>query len=157
MTSFHAYYANVATSSPLVRQHLPSIEWLVSGRQEDRGTGRTTALALAFLRESFSNTGYSELRVFDHNLVQNDHDGNLSRQWIVQKLRGMGVMASHSGIMENQPYYAANRSSPSFNNTLRSTERDFRDLVAAAIRLGVSPEWMVDHIRNALADSVIST
>ncbi len=157
MSSFNAYYGHMSSVSPLVRQHLPSVEWLVSTRPEDRGTGRTTALALAFLRDSFSAGQPVPIRVFDHHVVQNDMNGDASRQWIVSKLQGMGAQVSHSGFMENQPYYPSSRDAPNFQDTLRSTARDFCDLVSAAIRLGLDPNWMISTIQTMLAETVILT
>ncbi len=152
MESFNAYYRNVHNASHIVLQHLPSIEWLVSTRDEDRRTGRTTALALAFLRDSFSSPAMT--KVFDHSSVS----GN-ERQWVIRKIQEMspGVFIGNDGTMENQPAYAATPRSSQFNDTLEKVRRDFVDVVTSGVRLGVDPTWMMKQLQNALAESVMHT
>lgn len=153
MDSFNAYYQNVHTVHPHVRQHLPSVEWLVSTRDEDRRTGRTTALALAFLRDSFSSS--HQTRVFDH-VMANDTD--LAR-WVKHKIQEIspGTVIGHDGRIENQPAYAASRLSPHFGDTLAKVRQDFHDVCLAAVKLGVDHEWMMKQLRDALADLVMSS
>jgi hypothetical protein len=153
MTSFNAYYSNISAVNSFVRQHLPSVEWLVSTRDEDRGTGRTTALALAFLRNSFSSA--HPTRAFDHA----DGGGFDSKQWIKMKLQEMspGLFIGQDGTLESQPAYAASPSSPQFNDTLLKVRQDFMSVVTSAVRLGVDPTWMMKQLQNALAESVMNT
>ncbi len=153
MNSFNAYYRNVHSASPVVRQHLPSIEWLVSTRDEDRRTGRTTALALAFLRDSFSSL--APTKVFDHSGTA----GYDPAQCMKNKLQEMlpGVFVANDGTMENQPAYAASPSSQQFSDTLVKVRQDFVDVVKSGIRMGVDPTWMMKQLQSALAESVMLT
>jgi len=154
MDSFNAYYRSVVNVSHVVRQHLPSIEWLVSTRDEDRRTGRTTALALAFLRDSFSSPAPTV--VFDHQLSPGMYD---QKQWMKNRIREMSpnIFIADDGTMEAQPSYASSPSSPQFNDTLVKVRQDFLDVVKSAVRMGVNPNWMLDQLRNALAASVMDT
>lgn len=153
MDSFNAYYQNVHAVHPHVQQHLPSIEWLVSTREEDRRTGRTTALALAFLRDSFSSR--TNIKVYDH-YISNGMD---SRKEICRKIQEMspGVLIDSDGRMDNQPAYAASRLSPHFGDTLARVRQDFSDVCSSAVKLGVDPEWMMRQLRDAVAESVMSS
>jgi hypothetical protein len=157
MDSFNAYYRNVHKVSHVVRQHLPAIEWLVSTRDEDRGTGRTTALALAFLRDSFSSP--TPTRVFDHHGTTGYDAFRSPIQWVKNRIQGMspGVYIAEDGTMENQPAYAASPSSLQFNDTLAKVRQDFLDVVKSGIRMGVDPTWMMKQLRTALAESVMNT
>ncbi len=155
MSSFNAYYSHVHTVSQTVRQHLPSIEWLVSMKDGDRRTGRTTALALAFLRESFSGS-FATVKIFDHFLV--DRVGSAGEE-VRNKVKEMyhGVFIDSEGRIEPQPCYPGDNRSPQFSNTLQSVRTDFRDVCHSAVRLGIDPVWMMDQIRNAVAESVMAT
>lgn len=153
MSSFSAYYRNLPSASPVVRQHLPSIEWLVSTRDDDRRSGRTTALALAFLRDSFSSP--FPTWVFDHSYSNGPNHEQLMRAKLQEFQPGLHV--DFGGFMESEPAYAASPSSPQFNDTLMKVRQDFNDVVNSAVRLGVNPNWMMRQLQGALAESVMNT
>jgi hypothetical protein len=154
MSAFSAYYQNVHNLNPFVRQHLPSIEWLVSTKQEARGTGRTSALLFAYLRDSFSGLGPVTIR--DHHIPRRGmHDVAMDN--LIQRISSMGVDISSDGEMAAQPAVPASLGHPQNKDALAEIMRDFRSICASAVRMGVSPVWMLDQVKSVLAASVMFT
>jgi len=156
VSSFNAYYQGVQSSSHVVLQHLPSIEWLVSTGDQHRRSGRSRALALAFLRDSFE-TG-RPVKLFDHVGPDSSAWSSVSSGGIPSYLAGLGVEMIGADQIGAQPVFGVAPSpGRGYSDSLFRIKQDFSSIVRAAISIGVSPDWMLTVVKNAMAESVMSS
>lgn len=149
MSAMNDYYNAVSRMKHEIAGHLPSIEWLVSRRPEDRRTGRSYVLATAFLKAACTTNG-APVMVFDHQQSN-------GRDVMIQTLRSIApsVQILSDGRLEPQPAYASTPGHPESWKLIKELRDDFVSLCRACMTHGVSVEWMLSVVKGAIVESVM--
>ncbi len=155
MSILSEYYAAVAALDPALASRLPVLEWLVSVQDKDRGTGRTSLLALAFIGAAMRRPEVG-VKVFDH------HDPSASRssgQFIREAIR---LASPTSFLKDDMTLFCQDRAypedsrHPDYSLLTSAIMTDFLALCRAAVRHGVDAQWMKDQIDDTVVRRVMT-
>jgi len=179
------YWDAVGRLRPDQAAKLPAVEWLLDSSDAGsvRGSGRTTVMALAFLRDACAHPG-RQIPVFDHVLTRSRDDAKR----VMDRIRSV-VGPSHSELVEtrhgSRPTVRVNKG---WSHTLldpvrgpcRTRKReedahpvlsgygegqagwresvldDVRSTVAAALKLGVPVQDVLDAVDDAVVRPVMT-
>lgn len=152
MSAMGAYYAAVANLGSGLAAHLPTLEWLVSHSLKDRGTGRTRALAVAFIKAAVTTNG-AEVKVFDHQTS----GWNNGQNFMIDAVRAAapGLQILPGGVIEAQPAYAASLSHPNHGVLQGALRSEFTSLCRACLQHGISLDWMMGVLKASIVESVM--
>lgn len=177
MSALKSYWEGVGNLRPDQAAKLPTVEWLLDSSQAGsvRRSGRSTLMALAFLRGACSHPG-SWVPVFDHFRPMSKDDGKR----MLDTVRTLGreealdcKMTPHPSIRVRSGWsHTVLDPVQGPSHVLRLEEatafpvleggadpgtvlEDVRASAAAAIKLGVPADAVVDAVRDAVVRTVM--
>lgn len=174
MSVREAYWKAVGKLRPEQLDRLSTIEWLLdtSDSPSVRRSGRTTLMALGFLKTAFSQPG-SAVYFFDHLITSRRDDASRMREYVARILvdhfgdtsdvrfsRGSApsikAIAGWTHVIEDSPdvpvVYVSKPGKPVLagETGADSVLEDVRASVSAALRLGISSDRLMDAVREAV-------
>lgn len=155
MSVARAYYRGISFLNPRALSHLPSVEWLVSEREDERRTGRSTVLALAFLRSAIESS--YPVAVFDHSAsggrVNSSHR-------MVNTIRSMAPESffRSDDVLDSDGESWLGPSPGGFTPRPKvdSLFQDFRAITSLLVQLGYDPNDLASICRSAAVEHVMS-
>jgi len=154
MTAFQDYHRAVANLRPEQAARLPALEWLASAEEKDRGTGRTTLLALALIRASIANQTMG-VRIFDHH--GESGPGKFDKMRVaVMSLTNEAFLKDDGWLYCKEPAVPLHPSPPQATEILSRLMTDFLVVVQSCVRFGLDERWMKEQIDSATVRRVMT-
>lgn len=153
MSILSEYHAKVASLDRTSKSRLPVLEWLVSMDPDDRRTGRTTLLALAFIGASIRNR-VVWLKVFDHHGSTDERDTQIIRK-AVSEIAPSASLSRNMRLHCQERAYPSDRGHPEFSAFMSSLKKDYLAVCRSAVQHGIDIDWMKEQIDDMVVRKVM--